>query len=466
MTCANILRGVSSEPDGALEDPNNPGVFTYPDGANRLYIVDPASWQGEPLPERQWVLDQWLPTRRAAYLTGAGGAGKSLLAQILATCVAVGMPFMGIACEQKPSLYVTCEDDEDELHRRQAAICNGLGIHMRDLRGKLHLLSLMGQIENELVHFEHDGPMEKTRMWNDIHIACTEHLKAGFVVLDNVAHLYGGNENDRPKVTAFANLLNGLAKDIDGAVLLIGHPNKSGDAYSGSTAWENAFRARLYLDAPKPGDEAEGDPNVRMLSRPKANYAEPGAPIKIRWHQGTFLLDQDIPPSLSEEIRKVSAHTAANDAFLRCLAAATKQRRAVSHNPGVNYAPKQFTMMTEGKGYTVQAFRGAMERLAHLGVIAFDRKLWQGENYHWKRGIVLAESDPLTPANPHAETAENRPLTPSANPPLTPAANPQKTVRQPPPADPLYTTYISGGASEAPPPDYNQDDVPLDWETE
>src|SRR3546814_19155736 len=68
------------------------------------------------------------------------------------------------------------------------------------------------------------------------------------VFLDNVAHLFTGNENDRGQVTRFVNLLNRLAGNTGAAILLIGHPNKSGDTYSGSTAWLNAVRSQITID--------------------------------------------------------------------------------------------------------------------------------------------------------------------------------------------------------------------------
>jgi RecA-family ATPase len=58
-------------------------------------------------------------------------------------------------------------------------------------------------------------------------------LGAKLVILDNISHIFGGNENDRADVTQFLNLLNDLARAIGGAVLLIGHTAKAeGSEYS------------------------------------------------------------------------------------------------------------------------------------------------------------------------------------------------------------------------------------------
>jgi RecA-family ATPase len=54
-----------------------------------------------------------------------------------------------------------------------------------------------------------------------------EEIKANgarLVPLDTAADLFGGNENDRSQVRRFIGLLNYLAIEIDGAVLLTNIP--------------------------------------------------------------------------------------------------------------------------------------------------------------------------------------------------------------------------------------------------
>jgi RecA-family ATPase len=59
-------------------------------GMKALPLIATSKWQDETAPARMWLLDQWLPLARGTFLTGKGGSGKSLLAQQLATCVALG----------------------------------------------------------------------------------------------------------------------------------------------------------------------------------------------------------------------------------------------------------------------------------------------------------------------------------------------------------------------------------------
>lgn len=435
----------------------------------RIDTIDPARWAGIQPPERRWTLPDWLPEGHAAYLTGAGGTGKSLLAQVLCTCIALGLPFLGVHAEPRKALYLTCEDDVDELHRRQAAICAGLGVGIGQLSGKLLLASRFGHVDNAVAAFERDGTMNETTTWSSIRHT-VEREGVGFLVLDNVAHLFAGNENARTEVTTFASMLGSLAKRIAGTVLLVGHPNKNGDEYSGSTAWENAFRARLYLKPHTSGDGTE-DPGARELLRPKSNYSEKGAAIVMRWHAGTFMLEQDIPESMGAQLREVSVAQAENSAFLRCLVKATKDRRAVSHVPGVNYAPKIFAAMIEGKGTKEEGFARALERLLHTGAILLDQPLWKDSHRKWKNGICCA----ATCGEPSVKALKSFAATPAATLCGDPAGTPTQVIENtcgdpaatqcgnPPP----YTTYMSGGAFDAPAPDISAwgspPDDELDW---
>jgi len=357
-----------------------------------------------PAKPKAFAIERIAPLGEVTMLFGPGSGGKSLLGQLLATTAAADMgKCLGLSVIKTPALYLTCEDDAEELHWRQERLCEALGLPMAELADKLHLVSLRGELGNELATFAGDGKMTVTKAFSRLERAIKSYgSKLAF--LDNVAHLFTGNENDRADVTRFVNLLNRLAGETGAAIVLLGHPNKSGDEWSGSTAWNNAVRSRLFLDHDEETD-------LRTLSLPKANYSQKGKVVSFRWHNWTFVRDEDLPADTRAELTQVAKDNAANAAFLRCLAAATERKRAVSHNPGSNYAPKVFAAMPEGKQTTAKAFAGAMERLLHLGVIALDQPLWRGPNRVMKQGIKLAENctDPHAPTpctNPH-ETPVN-----------------------------------------------------------
>ena len=443
-----------------------------------LNLIDPASWAGTDAPERAWKVKDYIPDRQATLLTGKGAAGKSLVSQQQCTCIALGLPFLGLETVQTTAIYITCEDDADELHRRQKAICDSLGVTMEDLSGKLFLLSLQGEMNNELATFDQSGRMFIASRYQQITNAC-EATGAGFVVLDNTAHTFTGNENDRHQVAAFINLCNRLAITINGAVVIVGHPNKAGDSYSGSTAWENQVRSRLFMEIPENEDGSFSDPDLRVMRREKTNYARRGGELAFMWYKGAFVLPDVVPEEHREQTTDIAKASRENDIFMNCLAIATEQRRAVSHVNGINYAPRIFAHMPQSKGVKENDLRAAMERLLSIGQIELEANLWQGANRHWKVGIKAKNSAPTplaptptdfcaNPRQPQSQVSENIAPTPAptrANPLApTPAPTPCADPRQPPSqvientaptprcANPLYTLYREGGAPEAPSP--------------
>jgi len=262
--------------------------------ADLLPLIDPAAWAEVDVPARVWTLHEMILAGQVTYLTGAGATGKSLLGQQLATCVAANTQFLGVDVLLGTAIYVTCEDDADELHRRQKPIGASMGVSLAELSGRLHLVSLAGAIGNELATFDQLGRMRTTPSWQRLRTTVLA-TGASFVVLDNVAHLFAGNENIRQQVASFLSLLNGLALESGAAILLIGHPNKAGDSFSGSTAWENQVRSRLFLDRVKQTDGTVLDQDARTLSRGKANYSRNGEALAFRWHEWAFIRDEDLP---------------------------------------------------------------------------------------------------------------------------------------------------------------------------
>lgn len=412
-------------------------------------LDDVADWEGIEIPARRWLLDDWLPVGEGALFTGAGAVGKSLTAQQLAKAIAAGLPFMGMQTEQATSIYITCEDGQQEVQRRDRDIGRALGA--RPPRGACLVKSWKGELDLELVVFDAERRMRPTKRFEALRRTALA-TGARFIVLDNTSHLFGGDENVKREVAAFVNLLNGLAAEIDGVVLLLGHPNKTGlnnptagdaNQFGGSVSWENQFRSRMFMAAP----DAD-DPDARELSNPKANYSPKGNKLQFRWHAGAFIRHEDLPSDYAAELTATIKATGENSVFMRCLEAATLQKRAVSHNPGSNYAPKVFASMTEGKGLSVKAFAGAMERLLYLGEIELDAELWKGPNRHQKTGIRAVDKC----ANPPAPT----PCADQRQPPTQVIENPVPTLRAPPP---LYPTGNSGAPLGAGTPDDEYDDA-------
>jgi RecA-family ATPase len=439
-------------------------------------ICPAVEWNCIAPPERRWLVRDWLPIGNVTSLYGGPGVGKTLIAQQLATCVAAGRPFFGLETTQAPALIIACEDDRDELHRRQVSICATSGIEMHRL-GLLSLAPRAGR-QNILATFS-NGILQLMPLYQTIRETARS-TGARLIVIDNIAQCFAGNENIRAEVTAFVNALSGLALELDAAVLLLGHPGKATDSeYSGSTAWDAAVRSRWILERPKP-DQDDGDAgelaDLRVLRKAKANYSGTGDEIPIRWEKGAFRSEgaariKDTVDRIEERLQE----KADDVAFLACLDALGEQGRGVSHHPTArNYAPRLMFSKAETKGLSKRRLEQAMERLFAAGVIAADQVVGHKPNRVARVGIGRTDAAPLPAPDPAPMPEQGCTDAPAVcteasaksleflAPDCCTEAAPMRTeasakslkslapMRTPLP--PLYTTYIQGGTLGAVPP--------------
>lgn len=351
------------------------------DVGDRLSVIDFADWQGEP-PERAFLWGTFLPLLQTTMLTGPGGVGKSLLAQQLLTCVAAGLPFLGRETRQRNCLYVTCEDDVDELWRRQRDICQRVGVDMQDLAGKLHLVSLCGETDTALATFDDAGQIEPSKRWRQLETTTLDR-DVGLFAFDNATDAMAGDLNDIHQVAEFVNLFTGLAIRIRGCGLILHHPNKAGEDWLGSIAWHNKVRSRLIL---KRGETA-GDHDQRALSNPKANYGPSGSDITFRWFEGAFTTDEGLPDTYFQDLAVSAEASGDNELFLQCLRQRTKEQRAVSAYPSATFAPTEFADMRESKGIGRERLKLAMNRLFSIGAIETGNLPWQRTDRHQAKGL-------------------------------------------------------------------------------
>ena len=174
--------------------------------------------------------------------------------------------------------------------------------------------------------------------------------------------MFAGNEIARQEARQFIGLLRGLAIAEETAVALLAHPSLAGMANgsgtSGSTAWSNSVRSRLYLETIKGNDGKEIDVDLRVLRVKKSNYGPTGSEIRLRWSKGCFV--RETPAGGFD---KLVADTKAERVFLDLLAAFQSQDRDVSPKQSITYAPSVFEKHPNSEGVTKRTFAAAMERL-------------------------------------------------------------------------------------------------------
>ena len=326
-------------------------------------VVDPSTLSRCPPAPREWIVQDWLPVGAVTANYGDGGIGKTLLAQLLQTSCATGLPWCGLAVEQCNSIGLYCEDDEAELHRRQIQACDAFGLDMARLT-PMRWMSGYG-MDNALSEPDGEGRMRKTSRFAMLEQRIIEQ-GARLVVLDTAADLFLGNENDRGQVRQFIGLLNRIAHKHNCAVLLNAHPSRSGmqsgNIDGGSTAWSNSVRSRWSL-ARVEGDDA--DPNERILTRRKANYSSTGDTLRLRWQNGVL-----VPVHQQSGFTAMAARADADRVFMTLLARFSGNGiRVVDSKHASNWAPKVFAKAPERDGLVAKDFDAAMHRLLAAGQI-------------------------------------------------------------------------------------------------
>ncbi|SFQ30955.1 RecA-family ATPase [Roseivivax halotolerans] len=362
------------------------GISPNASGPASGNIFFPASdLHGQAVPARQWLVPDMIPRGTVTLLGGDGGTGKSLLALQLAVAVVLGQNWLERSAASGNAVYLSAEDDRAELHRRLDKITHAAGSSLSAL-DKLSLCSLAGKDALLATGPDKMGRLNTSPLFRAVQRAALRE-KPSLIVLDTLADLFPGNENDRAQARQFIGMLRGLAMATDSAVLLLAHPSQhglsTGAGTSGSTAWNGSVRSRLYL-ARDTRDGYEPDPDARMLSTKKANYGPVGGEIRIRWDDGVFVPMHSTGGSAS------APDAEAERVFLKLLNDYQARGQHVNAKGGSNYAPSTFANDSDAENVPKQAFRRAMQSLLKKGRIV---EAEHGSPTRSRKHLALASSN-------------------------------------------------------------------------
>jgi RecA-family ATPase len=259
--------------------------------------------------------------------------------------------------------------------RRQWRINQALGLKNKDLQ-HLHLQGRAG-LENAIASFPMGAPRKEALY--DVVVKRARELDTGLVILDNRAQMLLVEENDRAQATFAANLCAGIARETNGAVLLIGHTAKAdGSEYSGSTAWDAVTRSRWWMKRVDPKGDDDGPAHV-LLNKAKTNYSTQGDQLTLVWSNGILRPIDERFMTDAERLQHKLRQGAACQAFLDCLDRLTDQGRPVSHSSQAkNYAPKIMAPLVEG--FSKRELEQAMEKLFADGRIEANACLWRDKH--------------------------------------------------------------------------------------
>ena len=328
-----------------------------------LEIVDAASFDGKEIPPRKWLIPALIPKGDVTLVNAHGGVGKSLLLLQLCAAVQIGTHWIGRQVDQGNSLFYSCEDDLDELHRRLNDIKRSLEFNWSDLQGMglIDRTALDSMLSKRVM----GAPVEPTELARLLEEQISV-SGASLVVIDGVSDTYHGSEIDRGEVTAFiGRVIRPICLRTGTTVVLVGHASKTDlnsdrrDA-SGSSAWHNKVRSRLFLAY----DDDDQTRRRRILSLEKSNYGESGAEIAIRWQDGAFVAE-DSDTGIDRNARRSKAERV----FMALLSKCNANSTHVSASPqaGENYAPKLFSRHPASEGVPQKDFINALRELTFNG---------------------------------------------------------------------------------------------------
>lgn len=270
------------------------------------------------VPAPEYIVSPILPTGVPTLLGGHGGTGKSFLALVLAVCVAAGRDFMGMPVRRVRVMFYSAEDGKGVLRWRLQKICRALDIDSNELAEWLIVLDVT-DAEPALFREAQESSVRVgvlTAAFTELSRQATD-TKSRLVIIDNASDTYDANENERVRVRSFMRALGKLARRINGAVLLLAHIDKhtakggkGTEGYSGSTAWHNSARSRLFL--------SEGERGL-LLQHQKSNLGPRAEPLALGWEGGIIVRARD---AVGHQAAEALTEKADADAVLCAIEAA------------------------------------------------------------------------------------------------------------------------------------------------
>lgn len=334
-------------------------------------------------PARRWAIKGWFGFGHTTLLVGQGGIGKTLLAQQMASCLSVGRDFIDEVTGPQKVLMWACEDDHDELWRRQVAISRWMKMGLEEYAGNLQIVPRHG-LENALVSTDF-GKLISTPTLKLLKEQAHDE-QARVVILDNAAQLYGGSENDRHSVTAFLNWLAGALQGM--AVMLLAHPSRGMNSeFSGSSAWENVARTRLYLGANLPDQKSEEEPqaDARYISRRKSNYSSKDW-RRCTYRDGVLIPDDVEPGGIIDSIKAGKAERVVLDGIRKL---AEMGLTATDGSTSPRYLPRSLGEYKLNDGCNRGELAAAMRRLMTDGTLKRG-EVGKGTNRNPILGLLIA----------------------------------------------------------------------------
>lgn len=217
-----------------------------------------------PVPDTDWLVEDFLVSSEASVLAGDGGVGKSWITMALALAVAGGEEkFLGLKVRKHgPVVYVDEESSRELLIQR----LNALGFDP-----KVHLPNL------EVIWYQGvDLLNEPERLLEDV-----REIEPVLVIADSLSRVaIGAEENSNTDMTRLMRAgVVPLARETGAAVLLTHHTDKDGRGPRGATAIRNAADQVISVTQAESNGVPTGRLNI-FPNKPRRRTAHLSAEIR------------------------------------------------------------------------------------------------------------------------------------------------------------------------------------------
>lgn len=259
-------------------------------------------------PAPAYTVEPFVPVGEVTLMGGHGGAGKSILALILAAHYAASVPWFGLVVKGGRVLYVSLEDPANLIKYRLMRIIETYNLPVEAVEKNLMILDGSESGAALMVESSEHGirSLTRTQIMDEVEETAQG---CGLIIIDNASDAFDCEENQRRQVRRFIRELRTLARENNAGLILLAHIDKAaarfganGNTYSGSTAWHNSVRSRLAL--------TEKDGHVELVQEKLNAGKKLDRAIRLTWADGVLIPDGDIAEGLEakgqEDINKAT----------------------------------------------------------------------------------------------------------------------------------------------------------------
>lgn len=313
---------------------------------------------------REWIVPNMIPVYSSTLLTGAPGTGKSTLLLQLAMSSATGKWLGHDVRTDMSVLYVGCEDAPDELHRRIHEL--GKAEEYRGIDWDKWVVRIWSRVgcRNALGIFKEGAGMLAGPFYDGLDKELAKLPKGHrLLLLDGLGDVYQGSISKPEAAHSFVKeILASYTVKHGVSIVVLSHPPKhegiggSNSEYSGTTAWEGSFRARLYLKYLN--DDRKDD--WRLFRSGKQNYSKSeGEQVLMRRPEGVF--------EVHDRMEVLSDYA---DILYDAIARAADSNQPFSLTPqNSRYIHRAGVPDAEGKAMSANLLRSTLQHLIERGSV-------------------------------------------------------------------------------------------------